>query len=184
MSSIKEHSKVYYLHRNDVRYKKVLRGCKKYYLDQFEALPHFNKKEKDSREKLNQIQTVCIEVTTSMGLYYMNQNYAIYLAAFLFPREMGEGIKKGLLNGLFTRCYNPQMKKIVDVISETIVKFSTNKLKDFLNIREIAQILDYYLVNGAQEFYNDTFYSDIWVELKKKTDVWVNFADNAVIFNY
>mmetsp|Transcript_25681 Transcript_25681/g.29530 ORF Transcript_25681/g.29530 Transcript_25681/m.29530 type:complete len:214 (-) Transcript_25681:43-684(-) len=161
MTEIKEHSKVYYLHRNDVRYKKILRGCKKYYLDKFEEETKFNRKEKDSREKMNQIQTSCIEFSSSLGFYSKNPNYAIYLASFLFPREMNESLTKGYLDGIFTRCLTGQMRKKVNTISETIVKFSTNRLKDFLKIKEMAYLVNYYLSNGATEFFNDDFYSDI-----------------------
>lgn len=167
---LKEHSKVYYLHRNDVRYKKVLRGCKKYYLDKLEDLAYFNKKEKNNRVKMNYIQEATIELTKTLGLYFKNPNYAIYLTSFLFCKEIHEAIDNEYLTGLFTRCYNNHMKNKVKVITQTIVKFSTTKLKDFLGIKEMAYLLDYYLENGAQEFFSDEFYTDICIELKKRTD--------------
>lgn len=168
VDTLKQYSRMYYLHRNDVRHKKVLRGCKKYYLDMLDTVSYFNKRERNTKGKVASIQDSVMKLSKSLGVYYQNPNYCIYLAVFLFPREMLDAIEKEYFTGLFTRCYNNQIRKKVTTISQCIVKFSSNILKELLSIKEIATLLNYYLENGAQEFYNDEFYVDICNDLKRR----------------
>jgi len=141
-------------------------------MDAFENQTMFNKKEKDSIERINQIQASAIDFATHIGLYYQNPNYAIYLATFLFPREMLDALNchESLLQGLFSRWYNKQMFRKITTIAHVIVRFSSAKLKEFLSIKEMNYLLYNYLDKGAEAFISDEFFSDIWVELKKHTE--------------
>ena len=56
MSNIKDYSKVYYLHRNDVRYKKILRGAKKYFMDALQKQTNFSNKDRNASDRLARIQ--------------------------------------------------------------------------------------------------------------------------------
>jgi len=84
---------VYYLHRNDVRYKKILRGCRKYFIDKLSSYCNFNRKEKRTRVKFNNILSSCSQMSQTMGLGNLSIEFTIYLSAFLFPREVLDGIE-------------------------------------------------------------------------------------------
>ena len=174
MSNIKDYSKVYYLHRNDVRYKKILRGAKKYFMDALQKQTNFSNKDRNASDRLARIQNHITQYWLKRGLNLVNPNFAIFLTAFLFPREIQMGLKSSnrnsLLQGIFRECFNPSVKSKIEIIVQTIVKFSTSRLKQLLNIEEMNFFLREFLENGADMFMKDSFYSDICIELKNKVE--------------
>jgi len=109
-------------------------------------------------------------MSQTMGLGNLSIEFTIYLSAFLFPREVLDGIEDMHMADILFRWFTSDIREKVKIISQSIVRFSINKLEKLLDNLDIVNLLDYYLKNGAVDFFTDEFYSDIWYQLKVKVE--------------
>lgn len=160
--------------RKDVSYKTILRKCRKYYQQRFNAQTGFLRNKK--KEPCSFYRDCILRFIEDNVSLKTTLNISFHMGALLYPQEMikriesfvyPDGIKNFTPKKVVKRKVDTH-KQQVDKLHSILYKFTHEKLEKFISVPELAAIFLNYIEQSGEEEIQDEDYTRHIKDLTKR----------------
>lgn len=138
--------------RKDVIFKSILRLMKRFFQNKFEKDGKYNRGLKNKKEKNQRLIQTAVEICEECGLTNSAPGMAFYIASASYSCEMRKFLYLSKSQNSTKISEINQCINIINLIDNAMNKFSMKVFSNFMDIPQIAILINYFLSIPHEEF--------------------------------